>query len=575
MSAESIKYRTDTLRRWAELTTERSSWMSHWQEISTYLLPRAGRFFSGDRNRGTRRHNNIYDSTATRSLRILSAGMMAGMTSPARPWFRLGTTDPDLAKYQPVKIWLADCTRLMLTVFQKSNTYRAFHQYYHEQGAFGTSAGIVTDDFKNVLHHHVLTAGEYAISTNWDGEVTTIYREFEKNVAQIVEAFGYDNCSLTIRRMWDNKQYGAWIKVIHAIEPRAERDNSKKDARNMAWSSCYYEAAGESNAKPLRESGFDRFPAMVARWDVGGGDIYGNSPGMEALGDIKGLQHKQLRKAEGIDYKTKPPLQAPVALKNKENDMLPGGMTYYDGTNTSPGVRTLFDVNIDLQHLLLDIQDNRNLIKEAFNTDMFLMLSNSQGDPRKTATEVAELHEEKMLMLGPTIEREHHELLTPSVDGCFARLLEAGLLPPAPQELDGKPLNVEYISVLAQAQRAIATNGIDRFVSNLGAISSFKPGILDKFDEDEWADAYGDMIGVDPRLIVASDKVALIRQDRARQAEAAQKAAMANSAADTANKLANSPTASDNALTALAGGVGGDLLGQGPRSATAPFTGYN
>ena len=109
--------------RWGHLKTERATWWAHWQEITNYLLPRSGRYFVQDRDKGWRRHNNIYDNTGTRALRVLGAGMMAGATSPARPWFRLGTADPDLNNYQPVKLWLADVTQRMQGVFQRSNTY--------------------------------------------------------------------------------------------------------------------------------------------------------------------------------------------------------------------------------------------------------------------------------------------------------------------------------------------------------------------------------------------------------------------------------------------------------------------
>ena len=73
--------------------------------------------------------------------------MMAGATSPARPWFRLSSSDQDLDRYQPVKIWLDDIAKGMNMVFQKSNTYRALHQVYEELGAFGTAATIVLPDY--------------------------------------------------------------------------------------------------------------------------------------------------------------------------------------------------------------------------------------------------------------------------------------------------------------------------------------------------------------------------------------------------------------------------------------------
>ena len=127
-----IPKREKLLTRWGQLKSERASWWSHWQEISSYILPRSGRFFVQDRDKGWRRHNNIYDNTGTRALRVLGAGMMAGATSPARPWFRLATSDPELNKYPPGKIWLSDVTKLMQIIFQKSNTYRALHQMYEE-----------------------------------------------------------------------------------------------------------------------------------------------------------------------------------------------------------------------------------------------------------------------------------------------------------------------------------------------------------------------------------------------------------------------------------------------------------
>lgn len=553
--------RTQLIRRWGMLTTERASWWDHYKQLSDYLLPRSGRFFIQDRNKGNRRHNNIYDNTGTRAVRVLAAGMMAGMTSPARPWFRLGTADPEMMKSQAVKIWCNDVTRMMLDVFQRSNTYRALHSMYEELGTFGTAASIVTEDFKNVIHHYPLTCGEYAIATDWKGDVCTLYREFEKTVAEIVKEFGYSNCSPTVQSLYDRGSLDAWVKLVHSIEPREDRDQSKKDAKNKAWKSIYFEYGGNGD-KLLSESGFDRFPALVPRWSVSGGDIYGNSPGMEALGDIKQLQHQQLRKAQGIDYMTKPPLQMPSSMKNREIDTLPGGISYVDTSSSVAGIQTAFEVRLDLNHLLADMQDVRGRINGAFYADLFLMLANG-SNTTMTATEVAERHEEKMLMLGPVVERLQNELLDPLVDMTFSRMLAAGILPPPPPELQGVDLNVEYVSMLAQAQRAVGTNSVDRFVGNLGAVAQYKPETLDKFNADEWVDIYSDMLGVDPRLIVASDQVAIIRDNRAKAQAAQAQAEMANQAADTAQKLGNTPTTGGNAASDIMGMFSGYTTPQG------------
>jgi hypothetical protein len=533
------------LQRWNALQSERSGWIQHWRELSDYLLPRSTRFYKSDRNRGVKKHNAIFDSTATRALRVLSAGMMSGMTSPARPWFRLGLADEDLMDYAPVKEWLADVQRLMLNVFARSNTYLTLHSIYEDLGAFGTSCAIVQDDYQSLIHHYSSPVGEFALASDYRGRVNTVYREFEKTVGELVGEFGPENCSKTVMALHNSGRLDAWVPVVHAIEPRIDRDPRFKDAKNKAFSSVYFEPGREDGGDTLlRESGYDRFPGLAPRWHKQAGDIYGASPGMEALGDIKQLQHEQLRKANGIDYMTKPPLQVPASMKGRDIDYLPGGVTYVDQPGTQNAVSTLFNVSLNLEHLLIDIQDVRERIRSAFYADLFLMLATSDNT-RMTATEVAERHEEKLLMLGPVLERLHNELLSPLIDETFDRMLAAGMLPPPPEELQGMELDVEFVSMLAQAQRAVGVNSVDRYVMSLGAIAQMKPDVLDKFDSDKWADAYADMLGVDPDLIVASEDVAIIRQQRAEAQAREAQMAQAQMEAETAAKLGQVKTGGD------------------------------
>ena len=519
--------------------------MSHYQEISSFILPRSGRFFVQDRNRGQKRHNNILDNTGTKALRVLAAGMMAGMTSPARPWFRLSTPHPEMNKNPAVKLWLSEVTHLMLEIFSKSNTYRALHSSYEELGAFGTMASIIMPDFKNVIHHYPLTAGEFCIAQNWKGEVVTLYREFEKTVGELVGEFGKDKCSPTVQNLHTSGQLDQWITIIHAIEPRVDRDTTKRDSLNMAWKSCYFELNGD-RTRLLSEGGFHKFPALAARWGATGGDVYGSSPGMDALGDIRQLQHQQMRKAQAIDYMTKPPLQVPASMKGRDVDTLPGGVSYVDMTSPTGGIKSMFEVRLDLSHMLSDLQDVRERIRGAFSADLFLMLANSTNSAM-TATEVAERHEEKLLMLGPVLERLQSEMLSPLVEAAFDHMIAANLVPQPPPEMHGIELNVEFVSMLAQAQRAIATNSVDRFVGNLGHVAAFAPAVLDKLDTDAWADKYSDMLGVDPEFIVANDKVALIREKRAKAQQAAQMTAQAEQAASAASKLGTVQTPTGNA----------------------------
>jgi hypothetical protein len=554
--------RTAYMRRNGALKTERSTWITHWSDVTKHILPRNGRFFVSDRNRtGRELYNKIYDNTGTRALRVLGAGMMAGATSPARPWFRLSTPDPDLSELYSVREWLDDVVERMQRVFAKSNVYRALHQAYEELGAFGTAAVLVLPDFDNVIHCYPLTCGEYSLQQNYKGQIVAVYREFQKTVGETVKEFGYENCSIAVQQMFNSGDLENTVDILHVIEPRSDRERDLRSplAKDMPFKSCYLELGGEEN-KLLRESGFKRFPLLAPRWAVAGGDVYGTSPGMEALGDVRQLQQEQLRKGQAIDFKTKPPLQVPTSLKDRDGEMLPGGVSYfepgsllaYDQVSPNGGIRSAFEVTLELDHLLMDIQDVRVRIKQAFYEDLFLMLANAGTDTRMTATEVAERHEEKLLMLGPTLERLHNELLQPLIDITFDEMFEAGLIPPPPPELYGVDLSVEFVSILAQAQRAIGSNSVDRFMGNIVALSQVKPDILDKINFDKYVDRYSRMLGIDTDLIVDDDTVRALREARGRAEAAAAQAQLQQQQAATVKDLAASPIGQPTALSAVA-----------------------
>lgn len=560
MQARELKQRC--AQRWESLKSERSSWMSHWQEVSEVLTPRTGRFFPSDNNRGDKRHRKILDNTGTRALRTLAGGMMAGMTSPARPWFRLTTMSPELDESYEVKDWLTRATTVMQMIFSKSNVYRALHTAYEELGAYGTCAVIIYDDPDNAVHCMPLTIGEYAIATDGRGRVNTLYREFRMTVSQLVQEFGYENCSKATQKQFDDHNYDEWVTVINAIEPRDMRDPEKQDAKNMPYQSVYFEESSEDGAI-LRESGFRTFPALCGRWCVSGGDIYGTSPGMEALGDLNQLQQEQFRKSQAIDYQSNPPVVVPADLKDDESAIVPGGTVFVDSTSQAQTVRSAFDVPLRIDALLQDIQDVRQRVNEAFYKDIFMMLTEKAGD-RMTATEVAERHEEKMLMLGPVLDRLNSELLDPLITIVFNRMAELGMLPPVPEELQYADLNVDFISILAQSQKAVTTNAIDRFTNSLGVVAGMDRQVLDNFDADYWVQTYADSLGVDARLVRPRSMVAKIRQARAEAQQAQQQLANAQQQAATLKDLS----------AAQVGAQAGRIDPMQPQDISNMFAGY-
>jgi len=522
------------LARLAALKAERSSWDNHWLQIAQYQFPRAGRFLTSDTNEGKKKNQHVYDNTAIFAVRTLAAGMMSGVTSPARPWFRLGLADRDLMEFAPVKQWLHDAGEIMRQVFAASNTYNTLHSCYEELGAFGTWADVVLPDFDNVIHHYPMTIGEYYLAHDHRGKIDTLAREMKMTVGQMVGQFGKDSCSQAVRNLYDRGAYDVWVDVVHLIQPRRERDLRKRDGRNMPVASCYFEPGKEAFDKYLSESGFRRFPVLAPRWVVTGNDVYGRSPGMEALGDVKQLQYEQTRKAQAIEYQVNPPLQVPTAYKDAAQSRLPGGVMYVDAMSPGSGVRSAFEVNLRLDFLMDSIRDTRDRIRQAYYADLFLMLQAQPANGRMTATEVAERHEEKLLMLGPVLERIHNELLSPLIDITFERCMEANILPPAPPEIQGVDLDIEFISVLAQAQRAVAVNGMERLVTTAVSLAPVKPEILDKVNFDQIIDDMANAFGVNPALIVSDEDAAKVRAARAQAAQAAQAAASVPAAVDSA-----------------------------------------
>jgi hypothetical protein len=559
-----LSTRDRVMRRIQALELERSSWFDHWRQINNSLLPRSGRFFVTDTNRGERKQD-ILDDTGTAALTTLGAGMQSGMTSPARPWVRLETDDPTLMENANVSKWLDQVTRTILNVFARSNTYNSLHMMYEELGAFGTACSVVLPDYKNVLHFYPLTIGEYMLAASDRNEIDTLGRHFQMTVFQIVQRYvaqgsmdrsksgswDWSNVSTQVKNAWDSHNLDVWIPLYQLIDPRLDRDATKLDSKNMPWRSVIIESSG-SEDKVLHESGFKRFPVLAPRWQVTGNDTYGsNCPGMRALGGILQLQHEHKRKLQGIDFMVQPPIMVPTSLKGQESDFLPGGVTYYDPMGgQSQGVQSAWDVKLELQHLLVDIQDVRQLIRSAFFTDVFLSMDNMPGIQPRNEREVQERHEEKLMMLGPVTERQQGELLTPLVNLAFDACMEAGILPEPPEELQGVELKMEFVSVLAQAQRSTAMAGVDRWIGAIGAIAAAKqdPSVWDNADTDQVVQDAAGYLGVSPEMARGKEDLTKIREARAQAQQAAAQQQEAAQAADTAKKLADAPITPDNAL---------------------------
>lgn len=537
----------------SSLETERSSFDTHWRDLSDFILPRSSRFLTSDRNKSTR-NTKIVDPTATMANRTLSSGMLSGITSPTRPWFSLGTPDPEMMEYGPVKYWLEMVQNRMNDVMNKSNWYQSLPIVYGQLGTFGTTAMSLLEDDEDVIRTHPFPIGSYYLSNSDRLQVDTVYRKFSMTCRQIVQRFGLDNVSDSVKSAWTSQQYEQWFDVVHVVEPNMNRDTGKMDSKNKKFASVYYEAGGADN-KLLSEKGFDDMPIMAPRWDINGEDVYGSScPGMIALGSVKALQLEQRRKAQAIDKLVNPPMVGPSSLRNQRASLLPGEITYVDQVSGSTSFQPAYAINPRINELVADIQDTRSLINSSYFVDLFMMLQNV--NTRSMPVEaVVEMKEEKLLMLGPVLERLNDEFLDPSIDRIFNIMASKNMLPPAPPELAGQSLRVEYISVMAQAQKAVGIGSIERFVGFVGGLAQANPAALDKLNIDQAIDDYGNMVGVPATIIATSEQVAQVREERAKQQQQQQAMQTSMAAVQGAKTLSETQTDQPSALSAVTGAM--------------------
>lgn len=566
---ESKRRQHETLR--VQLEHERASFLQHWRDLGDFIAPRRPRFFAGDVNRGDKRNQKIIDSTASLALRTLRSGMMSGITSPARPWFRLTTPDPKMAEIGTVKEWLSLVTTIMTTHFLKSNLYSALPQVYGDAGGFGTAALFMEEDMDEVFRFYPQAVGSYSLALNQKLKVDTYVRTFQMTVRQLINKFGrkdeqtgkpdWSIFSTQVRSLFDQGNYEQWIEVCHIVQPNPEFDPSRLESKFKKYISCYYESGAmkdsnymstnDNDVKLLSEKGYDHFPVLAPRWEVTGEDVYGTDcPGMVALGDIKQLQIGERRAAQAIDKMINPPMTGPTSLRNSKATILPGDITYVDDRQGGGGFRPAHEVNFRLDMLEQKQAQVRQRIQRAFFEDLFLMLASS--DRRQiTAREIDERHEEKLLALGPVLEQMNQDLLDPLIDNAFDFLVKQDRLPPPPKELSGIPLKIEYISIMAQAQKLVGIGGIERFMGFAANVIASSPSAADKIDVDQTLDIYADLTSIPPGIVRSDEDVENMRAERAQASADQAKQEQMMGAAQVAKDLSQTSLEGKTALNEL------------------------
>ncbi len=509
----------------------RIPWWAFWAALAEMYYPQKYRWFvtPNNYNRGGPINQAIVDETGMLAARTLATGLLAGLTSPTKPWFRLGLKGINNLPEGPPKAWLAECTRRMLEVYAGSNLYDMLGLAYHQLGVFGTSVLLQYEDPKDVVRFYNPVCGEYFLGLDNRLAVDTLYREYTYTISEAVKEFTLEALSPAAQQMAKQaSSLDTEIVIGHAVEPNLTIYASGEEVgyavpKSFPYREVFWEkwGAGGTQGQPstlLRAAGFKECPFVALRWDVTSNDPYGRSPGMDALPAVRQLQIEQRRKAEAIDKMVRPPMVGSVSMKNEPTSILPGGVTYV-ADPAAAGFKPAFTVTPQIGEMKEDIQEVQRRVRDVFFNPLFQMFTPDQTV--QTATWVDAAREEKLVLLGPVIERTENEGLDEIIERTFSIMTRRGLFPPPPEEIAGAPVAIQYISILAEAQRATSTTSIERFVGFTGNLVAVKPDVIDNINLDEVVLQYGDLLNVSPDLLNTPEMVAAIREARSAQAQAA------------------------------------------------------
>lgn len=505
-----------------KLAALREPFESHYKELQYWIDPRRGQFLdSGDEyNDGSKRFSHIINSRAMQAKRAAVSGLMAGVASPARPWFKFETKDKSLMFNGEVRQYVYEVEELLRAILLETNFYEAAPVMLDELLLFSTGAMAQLDDFETLAWFHTFPTGSYYFDVDDKGEPNCFAVQRMMSALQIKNKFGEGNLTTPIQQALDSGNEHARFKITQLVMENPDYSEGAIGLKGRKYLSVWFDDSADD--KLLRKSGFRRFPAYVIRASITGADIYGtNGPGMIALGDVKALQDLEKRKAIGIQKMVSPPLKGPPSLKDVNLQDAPNSLVVYDPQRYGEGLSAVYQVNLPIDQLRLEIQQIERRIDQAFFVDLLFAISNMEGVQPRNQLELSQRNQEALQLLGPFLERLQREWLAKVIIRLFEQAADADLLPPAPKELEGAELDLRFISAIAQAQKSVDVANIERFVQFAGAVGSIKPTALDKLDEDAILEQYALLTGVVPSVNKDQEMVDGEREQR-RQLEAQQ-----------------------------------------------------
>jgi hypothetical protein len=506
------------------------TWNDHWQECADFCLPQKANI-TQSRVAGTKLKTDIFDGTAVSALPIFSAGLHSYLTNPTSRWFAMRMRNKRLMDIFEVRDWLSECEEVLFDYYNASNFNEVVPEWYVDLGAFGNSCLYEDyDEASGNLVFNVRPMSEIFFLVNSVGMIDTVYRKFIFTARQAYQEWG-DNVGSEVKDKLEAGEVEYPIPFLHVVFPREERTAGKRDAVNMPYVSMYIEP---KRKKVLQEGGYEDFPYFIPRFYKTSDSEYAYGPASIALSDVKMLNKMSRTTVEGAEKKIHPPIVLP-----NDGYLMPfktsaKAINYKISGSADDRVEVLNmvgDVGLGLE---MENQ-RRQKIERDFFVDLFLMLG-SLPDKARTATEIVERVNERMLILGPALGRLMN-VLSSNVTRSFNLLYRAGKLPQVPEILQGQSYKIDFISPLAKAQRAAESKSITDLLLIVGEMSKFDPQVMDNIDTDKVVKRLSGIMDTPTDILRSDEEKAGIRQSRAQQAQMAQELEMLKTGGEGAKTM--------------------------------------
>jgi len=441
----------------------------------------------------------------------------------------------DLASDKETLEWLYDATLVMIDILNDSNFQVEITETYQDLGSIGTTVLREEEDDDDTVRFFSHPIYQVNLRENVKGDVRHVSRMYEYDEEDMMTVFGEAiEKHPDLKSMMANARSGKKFKIIHEVGERLASE-IRGDAIGAEAMPFYSIHVLESHAITLKESGFESWPYATPRFSKINEETYGRSPAMKVLADIKMINQMKKVSIQSAQIAMAPPLQAPHNGFLAPLDVSPFGVNY---KRTQDKAEPLF-VGANVQIGVEFIELIKQSIKEAFFTDKLKTLV---GD-RATATEVIQKRDEAFSFLSPTLSRFDRELLKPVIDRTFDICFRKKKFKPLPAKLleamkkNGGKLKIEYLSPIAQAQKAVLSENINRALNATAPILGAQPEVLDIVDGDKLLRKNLEVFNVPPEIQRSEADVNKIRKARQEAMQQAAEREQGVSEAETIKKM--------------------------------------